>query len=374
MPPVQTIDSDTLIQQLGIPQTIPADAFVKKPGLRQFLTAEFVVSSRKSQTISAETTIVVNPVVLQLFAQSDLSTELGTVSNPITFGTIEAGTAVVHPDNPFVLFNDKGGLVQSVDAREITVSVVRLDLVDELEGFSSGIANQSFSVGFPPVLLDPFFEVKVQDVRWTRVSTFAGLAPSDEAYTFNEVTGTITFGDGIQGKIPPAGHSIKCSYTPDTLLFGREVSEQLWVGVQSSGVISNPVTVLLEIDTPTDTLHVPVQHTPMLGVSGVFLHSDPHRLGTNFFSGGSFDAVNGIITLGTLLPDTNDVLVDYTYAIADDAEGGFTHIGRTVKHTFANPIPKNNAKRLNFRVVVPQQASPSGLAEIRFKLRFEYKE
>jgi len=370
----QTLNSDTdiIVEQS---QTITSDTNIEAT-LSQFITGNSNIIVAQTQSIFSDTEILVQEVELKLFKESDLSTEVGTEGNPIAFGSIEAGSTIVHSDNPFVLFNDKGGTLQSVDARDVTVTVIRLDVVDELLGSSDGSPSQTFSVAFPPLVNNSsLIVVKVQDVAWTRVFTFSGSAPTDEVCTIDATTGQITFGDGFQGKIPPNGNTIKASYSLDTILFGKQAAEQLWIGVQSFGVISNPVSVTLERRTPTDLIHVTTAHKPISAVTGVFLIDDPNRLGTNFFTSGTFDAANGIITLGTSLPDlTKDVLIDYSYAIADDLEGGFSQMGNGTSHSFANPIPRNNAKKLNFRAVIPSSASPSGIDTIRFKLRISYKQ
>jgi hypothetical protein len=216
--------------------------------------------------------------------------------------------------------------------------------------------------------------VKVNNVIWTRVSSFAGFQPTDEIYTFDATTGTVTFGDGLQGMIPPIGNSIKVSYTPDTQLFGKQAVEQLWIGIQSNGVIANDEAVELEERDATDTTHVIVIHHPkVVDVTGVWLATDPNRLGTNYFTGGGFNDQTGVITLGTPLPSVQRVLVDYEYTIEDDAEGQFTQLSDTLTHTFANSIPSNNAKVLNFVAILPDDASSSGMATIKLKVRFTYK-
>ncbi len=68
-----------------------------------------------------------------------------------------------------------------------------------------------------------------------------------------------------------------------------------------------------EQNTRTDATHVTVQHTPVASVTGVYLASDPEHAGTNYYTGGSFDADTGVITLGTGLGTNTDVLVSYQY-------------------------------------------------------------
>ncbi len=373
--PNQTITSDTSVPG-EVSQTIDADTIVKQVDITEPIGSASEVVLVASPTLTSDTHILAREVELTFFKESDLGTPVGTLSAPIDFDTVEAGTVEFNPDNSFVLFNDKGGVLNSFDAKNVTISVLQLDILDELVGSSNGTASQFFTVAFPPVINDVNrITVKVNDVNWTLVSTFTGFSPTDEIYIINTTTGTVTFGDGTQGKVPPNGNTIKVSYTPNTIHAGKEVSEDLWVSVQSLTTIANDVTVELEARMPLGITQVQVFHAPVVtAVSGVFLKFDPNRLGTNFFSGGSFDDQSGIITLGTSLPNTNDVLVDYTYTIADDAEGDFTAIGKLTSHVFANPIPSNNAKKLNFKIAPPSTASPSGGTAINFKIRIEYQE
>jgi len=303
--------------------------------------------------------------------------EIGTVSNPIVFTGVIAGEEFLHPSNPFYLWNDKLSVNGSVDARELTVKVLGLNLMDELVGTSNGTAGQSFTVAFPPVIQDdsqnPLI-VKVNGVIWLLVNDLSTAGPADEVYEFDFTTGTVTFGDNINGKIPPTANVIEISYTPDTVEFGTEISEFDWLGIQSTGIISNPRSLGNERAIAIDTTHVAAAHTPIVTVTGVFLNSDPGHFGTNYFTGGSFNAMTGIITLGTALPSADEVvLIEYQYTIKDDVEPGFTQIGKETSHTFLNPIPSNNAKRLYLRLVPPATTSPSGFMNLQFRLRIDYK-
>jgi Baseplate J-like protein len=42
-------------------------------------------------------------------------------------------------------------------------------------------------------------------VRWKEVKDFYGSGPRDRHYVFDHVTGTVTFGDGVNGLVPPPG-------------------------------------------------------------------------------------------------------------------------------------------------------------------------
>ncbi len=79
---------------------------------------------------------------------------------------------------------------------------------DELLGASDGMPNQSFQLAQRPVLpgsleLVIFEKRDAEPEPWKRVDDFAASGRKDRHYTLNAATGTITFGDGIRGMIPP---------------------------------------------------------------------------------------------------------------------------------------------------------------------------
>ena len=305
-----------------------------------------------------------------------MEVEIGVSGNPIVFTGVIAGVEYQHPNNPFYLWNDKGGINGSVDAKSITLSVLGLSITDELVGYSDGNPSQLFTVAYGPVIAGDAYNpvvIKVNGVIWTAVFNFDGSISSDTVYIFDYNAGTALFGDGLKGKIPTASSTIEATYTPDRTEFGAEVQEFAWLGVRSAGVVSNPVTVLLERQTSTDELHMGVAHTFVTAITGVYLGTDSHRLGTNYYTGGTFNAATGYVTLGTALASPNvEVLVDYAYTIIDDAEAAFTQIGGTVTRMFQNPIPSNNAKLVSFRIVAPATVSPSGPLNLRFRIRLDF--
>ena len=302
--------------------------------------------------------------------------EIGISGNPIVFSGVIAGTEFDHPSNPFYLWNDKGGLSGSVDAKTLTMSVLGLNIENELVGFSNGASYQSFTVSYHPTVNgDPNnpVVVKVNGIIWAQVSTFSGSGSSDEIYMYDYTTGVLSFGDNLHGKIPLISSTIEVTYTPDKTEFGAEIQEFLWVGVKSSGVVSNPVSVYLERQISTDERHIALSHVNLVSVTGVYLITDSHRLGTNYYTGGTFNPATGSVTLGSNLPAyQSEVLIDYSYTILDDAEASYTQIGSSVSHTFLNPIPSNNAKQIYLRIAAPTTASPSGPVNLRFRIRLDF--
>lgn len=188
-------------------------------------------------------------------------TEYGTVGNPISFGVVVAGSIVDHSLNPLYLWNDKGGGVGSVPAKLVTVQVLAMWLVDEVMGTSNGNPNQTFTCDVIPVIdnVDPTeIIVTVGTVIWERVPTLVGESSTSEIYTFNPTTGVVTFGDNATGKIPTNGLSIKITYMPDTLEYGKEPFEETWLEIKSFGATSTVISIVSEQQISTDSTHVTI--------------------------------------------------------------------------------------------------------------------
>lgn len=305
-------------------------------------------------------------------------TEYGTVGNPISFSSMVAGVPVVHPLSPFYLWNDKGGSLDCVPAKLIRIEVLDMWIQDEVVGASDGSPSQEFAGSVFPVIDtgDPEeIIVTVGSTHWTRVSSFVGTTPTAEIYMFDSTTCNITFGDGVNGLIPPNLDTIYITYMPDLLVYGKEVYENTWLEVMSFGVTANTVAVVDEQRNATDTTHVIVANTTVLSVVGVWLASDTGHYGTNYYTGGSFDPASGLLTLGSALPtETEAVLINYSYIPIDDLESVYTPIGKNASHYFTNQIPKNNAKLLFLRLNVPPTATPSGGSNINFRLKLSYRQ
>lgn len=111
--------------------------------------------------------------------------------------------------------------------------------VDEALGSSSGGQGQVFQLSQHPVLADPEIEVGEPEppsgaelaqlqaeegddvvtpdgttcwVRWHAVADFWASGATDRHYTLDAAAGTIAFGDGASGMIPPTGSDVRASY------------------------------------------------------------------------------------------------------------------------------------------------------------------
>jgi len=306
--------------------------------------------------------------------RSDTLVEVGTAGNPIDFGLCDAGEDT-DLSYQVLLYNDKGDVLGSEDAKNIRIQLLKLYVVrDET---SDGSASQTYTMAHIPVLEDSDFEIEVlvDDEEWSEVASFSGLGSDDEVFTFNYTTGVITFGNGSEGKIPPNGVTIQITYTPDLNTYGKDIYDNQWISVKSDGVVANEVHIgssTPEEATKIDNDNVQVLHYPKVTeVVGVW--DNASKIGTNYYTGGSFDEDTGILTLGSSLCASTPY-VEYKYEIKDDEESAYTLLGNDVTHTFDNRIPKDNAKKLYLRATVPSTADTEGGSYLKaiFRVLYQY--
>ncbi len=71
---------------------------------------------------------------------------------------------------------------------------------------SSGLPGLQISLGNAPVIKESLeLAIRGESTEWTLVGDLDASAPGDRHYTLDPISGTISFGDGIHGKIPSAG-------------------------------------------------------------------------------------------------------------------------------------------------------------------------
>jgi uncharacterized phage protein gp47/JayE len=140
-------------------------------------------------------------------------------------------------------------LINTVKA---TNSVVE---TNELLGASSGLPNQTFTLANVPVLpKDPSVKgiIEVQEtlngpfILWKEVADFTTSAPQDEVYTIDLSTGVVTFGDGINGKIPPFVSS-DSSYQLTSAVPNIIATSYQWGGGSEGNVGANTITTLTTV-------------------------------------------------------------------------------------------------------------------------------
>lgn len=96
-----------------------------------------------------------------------------------------------------------------------TVSAVQKNTFDNCKFSSSGLPGFYFDLQHPPVTA---ITLRVQGKEradvWDKVEDFDSSKPGDAHYTVDSNVGRVRFGDGVNGKIPPAGEdNITISYS-----------------------------------------------------------------------------------------------------------------------------------------------------------------
>lgn len=97
-----------------------------------------------------------------------------------------------------------------------TVRAAQGESVKEILGVSSGLPGQEFKTNAAPVLAGSE-ALQAEDggggwEDWIAVDGFDASRPDDRHYLLAPDTGKVIFGNGVNGKIPPAGRKLRLSY------------------------------------------------------------------------------------------------------------------------------------------------------------------
>jgi predicted phage baseplate assembly protein len=124
----------------------------------------------------------------------------------------------------------------------------------ELIGASNGMPNQTFQISnFPVQPIDPTVAgiVQVDEgdgngyTLWTQVEDFSGYDRNSKVYTLDYSTGIVSFGDGVNGKIP---HwlSSDSSNLETADLPNIQVTQYSWGGGSAGNAGANSITSLID--------------------------------------------------------------------------------------------------------------------------------
>lgn len=301
---------------------------------------------------------------LQMFRSDNPAIEVGTLESPIDFGICPAGSAHA-PSYDLLLFNDRGGVLGSDDAKELVIGIEQMTNTQSF--ISDGSDYQVFNLALFPIVSA---DVLVDGIKWARVTSLSAYGPSAQVYTLNLTTGLLSFGDNIHGKAPLVDAVIDAAYSPDLNQYGKTIVSEGWISVQSTGVVSNTNTVTLELAEKLSNTQVQLAHFPeVIEVIGIWDNAE--KSGTNYFVGGQVNTLTGICTLNTeftsLIP-----YVEYRYTIKNDSEGDYFTLFSDSGHSLVNPIPVNNAKILKLKATIPALASTEGGVGLRVSLKISY--
>jgi hypothetical protein len=95
-----------------------------------------------------------------------------------------------------------------------TTTAVQVMGMREVLGTGTGLPGQVFQTSRQPVLEGERLEVREGGAwqEWSPVTDFLGSDSHSQHYVPGHITGHIYFGDGVRGKKPPAGSSLRINY------------------------------------------------------------------------------------------------------------------------------------------------------------------
>jgi len=92
-----------------------------------------------------------------------------------------------------------------------TVSAIQCDTLEPCIFSGNGLPDFYIDLKNTPIL-EKTLKVQVNGSDWSKVEDFDASKPGDRYYVADLATGRITFGDGINGKVPPQGENNICVY------------------------------------------------------------------------------------------------------------------------------------------------------------------
>lgn len=159
--------------------------------------------------------------VFVLVDVQDTDTLIPAGTSVKTLGSLTEPSIYFETEDDLIIPAGKLGNEQDEDGNYLyTVKVVQgVTILSELVGSSTGAPDQSFTLGYTPVILDSISVIVDEGSgfrEWNRVDNFVDSTTTSKDYTavVNENDeAVITFGDGVFGKIPLEHHNgIFCSY------------------------------------------------------------------------------------------------------------------------------------------------------------------
>jgi hypothetical protein len=267
----RTVDF-TLLNERGGPAFLP---FGEQPGRRDVLAitfrardaaglfgarrqdvrgARWAIGVRTAPLPSAATTTQTNGVDSSRPQRSPLEATLvaGDRRTPIaivsdsTYGLLQTGVLLLDPDT----LSDASDLVtielRAPSGLARTPRVLRLDpnVVPIRQGCTitsephtaTGFPDWSFELGVPGLRFDageePVRSLLVDEPDgqqpWTRCDRLADAAPQDRVYALDTTAGRVTFGNGVNGRIPPAGAQVLATYAVSDGAAGGVARNRAW--------------------------------------------------------------------------------------------------------------------------------------------------
>lgn len=214
-------------------------------------------------------------------------------------------------------------------------------VLEEVMGSSTGLANQTFKT-LQNDLIQGSQTIYVDDEEWTEVQTFLNSGVSDKHYTFesdDDGYGVVKFGNGINGRIPPAGaDNVTADYRVGASQDGNVGAGTIVVngsGVAFINRITNPKAAYgwtaRRGDTPEDLELVKVEGPATVSTLGRAVGpADVEALAVGFITSGGSKPISraltieeafGVKTVGAVLVGTGGSILPL--AVKEELENYF---------------------------------------------------
>jgi hypothetical protein len=169
------------------------------------------------------------PVRLRCAVEDDAGERPAVVVRDTTDGLLRSGVvlvvvpAAVGARQTLTIRSATGGFLLPPRVRRVALNVLpirQLEKVSEDEpAFGRGLPDQQYALAQSGLVYDgiapPVHACTSEGTEWrpwTPVADLGACRPSDQAFVVDPAAGTLTFGNGVNGAVPPAGATLRVRY------------------------------------------------------------------------------------------------------------------------------------------------------------------
>lgn len=193
--------------------------------LAQSTTASLIGSASGSSSCTHR------PALRATFVQGTLNTALEVVADT-TQGLLQTGALLLRLDQlpalsaagfAIELSPPPGGLLRSPRIDRIEPNVLPVEqlrtVIEDVATPGSGMPDQHFTLGIAGLCFGPGrtpLRMRVSEAgqlrEWQPVADFAASGPGEEVFSVDQEREGVSFGNGVNGQIPPAGAQLQVEY------------------------------------------------------------------------------------------------------------------------------------------------------------------
>jgi predicted phage baseplate assembly protein len=135
------------------------------------------------------------------------------------------------------------GFLRLPRVRRIVANAIEIEqqesVVEEVVAFGQGRPGQTYKLGRTGRASEPGLSVMIADEPWRSTDDLSHNNPDDRAFEFNQETGELLFGNGINGRLPPAGAPLQVAYDVCAGALGNAPANMRWSLRGVSGIFGS---------------------------------------------------------------------------------------------------------------------------------------